>query len=301
MCARRQSQAPSMSATNSSPPGSMARPAATSSLASAGVETLTGPLVDLLKRRWLTVAIFVAAALSPVFVVGWLEGHHRPGCSLAWTLGRLGFAQVDWLTSALLWLHRPHGLLFPAICITAGLLASCSSCNWGPLRLLNHGGGALLAWLAFLPSAEALGISRAFAYVAVAFLGLLAIAVAACAFQALTRRRAQSLSSNAGSWSLEHIAASLSMNAMYVAVVPAFFPLMALWLISCYRDPPTPPPSTLSAETKWEIFLRLAAGEITEADAGQRWEVLSTVIGIRRTVEDAALAALARNPNSQAP
>jgi len=57
----------------------------------------------------------------------------------------------------------------------------------------------------------------------------------------------------------------------------------------------------LSAETKWEIFLQVTAGEITQADAARKWQVdVSTVIGIRRTVKDAALAALARAPGRPA-
>jgi transposase len=60
-------------------------------------------------------------------------------------------------------------------------------------------------------------------------------------------------------------------------------------------------PKKLSAETKWEIFLSVTAGEITQADAARRWQVdVSTVIGIRRTVKDAALAALARGPGRPA-
>jgi hypothetical protein len=56
-------------------------------------------------------------------------------------------------------------------------------------------------------------------------------------------------------------------------------------------------PTKLSAETKWEIFLSVTAGEISQADAARKWQVdVSTVIGIRRTVKDAALAALARAP-----
>ena len=55
------------------------------------------------------------------------------------------------------------------------------------------------------------------------------------------------------------------------------------------------PAKNLSAETKWEIFLQVTAGEISQADAARRWGVdVSTVIAIRRTVKDAALAALAR-------
>ena len=56
-------------------------------------------------------------------------------------------------------------------------------------------------------------------------------------------------------------------------------------------------PKNLSAETKWEIFLQITAGEISQAEAARKWQVdVSTVIGIRRTVKDAALAALARKP-----
>jgi transposase-like protein len=57
------------------------------------------------------------------------------------------------------------------------------------------------------------------------------------------------------------------------------------------------PPKKLSAETKWEIFLQVIAGEVTQADAARKWQVdVSTIIGIRRTVKDAALAALSRAP-----
>ena len=60
-------------------------------------------------------------------------------------------------------------------------------------------------------------------------------------------------------------------------------------------------PRKLSAETKWEVFLAVATGEITQADAARKWQVdVSTVIGIRRTVKDAALAALARGPGRPA-
>lgn len=59
-------------------------------------------------------------------------------------------------------------------------------------------------------------------------------------------------------------------------------------------------PTKLSAETKWEI-LQVAAGEISQADAARKWRVdVSTIIGIRRTVKDAALAALARAPGRPA-
>lgn len=60
-------------------------------------------------------------------------------------------------------------------------------------------------------------------------------------------------------------------------------------------------PKKLSAETKWEIFLQVTAGEVSQADAARKWQVdVSTVIGIRRTVKDAALAALARAPGRPA-
>jgi hypothetical protein len=53
----------------------------------------------------------------------------------------------------------------------------------------------------------------------------------------------------------------------------------------------------LSAETKWEIFLQITAGEVSRAEAARKCLVdVSTVIGIRRTVKDAALAAFARKP-----
>jgi hypothetical protein len=60
-------------------------------------------------------------------------------------------------------------------------------------------------------------------------------------------------------------------------------------------------PKKLSAETKWEIFLQVTAGEITQAEAARKWHVdVSTIIGIRRTVKDAALTALARTPGRPA-
>lgn len=60
-------------------------------------------------------------------------------------------------------------------------------------------------------------------------------------------------------------------------------------------------PRKLSAETKWEVFLSVASGEVTQADAARKWQVdVSTVIGIRRTVKDAAMAALARGPGRPA-
>lgn len=60
-------------------------------------------------------------------------------------------------------------------------------------------------------------------------------------------------------------------------------------------------PRTLSPETKWEVFLKVTSGEITQADAARKWQVdVSTIIGIRRTAKDAALAAFARKPGRPA-
>ena len=62
-------------------------------------------------------------------------------------------------------------------------------------------------------------------------------------------------------------------------------------------DSATPPrrgPRVLSPQTKWEVFLQVTSGEISQADAARKWQVdVSTVIGIRATVKDAAMAALA--------
>ena len=60
-------------------------------------------------------------------------------------------------------------------------------------------------------------------------------------------------------------------------------------------------PRVLSPETKWEIFLQITSREITQADAARKWHVdVSTIIGIRRAVKDAALAALAAKPGRPA-
>lgn len=56
-------------------------------------------------------------------------------------------------------------------------------------------------------------------------------------------------------------------------------------------------PVNLSPETKWEIFLAITAGDISQADAARKHRVdVSTIITIRRTVKEAVLAALARKP-----
>ncbi len=59
-------------------------------------------------------------------------------------------------------------------------------------------------------------------------------------------------------------------------------------------------PTSVSAETKWEIFLQITTGEITQAEAARKWRVdVSTVIGIRRTVKEAALACKPGRPGTQ--
>ena len=51
---------------------------------------------------------------------------------------------------------------------------------------------------------------------------------------------------------------------------------------------------------KWEIFLAVAQGEVSQAEAARGWRVdVSVIIAIRRSVKDAALAALARKPGRQ--
>jgi transposase-like protein len=60
-------------------------------------------------------------------------------------------------------------------------------------------------------------------------------------------------------------------------------------------------PRVLSPETKWEIFLQITSREITQADAARKWHVdVSTIIGIRRVVKDAAMAALSAKPGRPA-
>ena len=49
----------------------------------------------------------------------------------------------------------------------------------------------------------------------------------------------------------------------------------------------------LSPEAKWEVFLQVTSREMSQAEVARKWQVdVSTVIGIRRAVKDAALAAL---------
>lgn len=60
-------------------------------------------------------------------------------------------------------------------------------------------------------------------------------------------------------------------------------------------------PRVLSPQTKCEIFLQVTSGETTQADAARKRQVdLSTVIGIRRIVKDAARATLTVRPSRRA-
>ena len=57
------------------------------------------------------------------------------------------------------------------------------------------------------------------------------------------------------------------------------------------------PSKKLSPELKWEIFLKITSGEISQSDAARKFGVdVSTIIALRRCVKDASLAALSRAP-----
>jgi hypothetical protein len=50
----------------------------------------------------------------------------------------------------------------------------------------------------------------------------------------------------------------------------------------------------LSPAQKWEIFLEVTAGELTQADAARKWDVdAGTVVRVRRDAKDACLSAFA--------
>ena len=50
----------------------------------------------------------------------------------------------------------------------------------------------------------------------------------------------------------------------------------------------------LSAEEKWQVFLEVTTGQLTQADCARKWGVdVSVVIRIRKLAKDAALAAFA--------
>jgi len=59
---------------------------------------------------------------------------------------------------------------------------------------------------------------------------------------------------------------------------------------------PRPKRRRLSPEEKWQVFVEVTSGEISQADAARKWGVdVSTVIKLRRMVKDAALAAYAES------
>lgn len=52
----------------------------------------------------------------------------------------------------------------------------------------------------------------------------------------------------------------------------------------------------LTPEEKWQVFLEIITGELTQADAARKWRVdVSTVIKVRRDAKDGALALFAAN------
>lgn len=52
----------------------------------------------------------------------------------------------------------------------------------------------------------------------------------------------------------------------------------------------------LTPEEKWQVFLEITTGELTQADAARKWRVeVSTVIKLRRDAKDGALACFATN------
>lgn len=59
----------------------------------------------------------------------------------------------------------------------------------------------------------------------------------------------------------------------------------------------------LSPEEKWQVFLEVTSGELTQTDAARKWGVdTSTVIKLRKLARDGALAAFASSkPGKQRP
>ena len=57
---------------------------------------------------------------------------------------------------------------------------------------------------------------------------------------------------------------------------------------------PRPRRRQLSPEEKWQVFLEVTTGELTQRDAARKWRVdVSTVIKLRKVAKDAAMAAFA--------
>ena len=60
------------------------------------------------------------------------------------------------------------------------------------------------------------------------------------------------------------------------------------------QDPMRRQRRLLSPEQKWEIFVEVTTGELTQADAARKWGVdAGTVIRLRRDAKDACMAAFA--------
>jgi len=57
----------------------------------------------------------------------------------------------------------------------------------------------------------------------------------------------------------------------------------------------------LSPEEKWQVFLEVTSGELTQTDAARKWGVdVSTVIKLRKLARDGALAAFAASKPGRA-
>ncbi len=55
------------------------------------------------------------------------------------------------------------------------------------------------------------------------------------------------------------------------------------------------PRRLLSPEQKWEIWLEVTSGELTQADAARKWGVdVATIIKLRKDAKDACLTTFAR-------
>lgn len=58
----------------------------------------------------------------------------------------------------------------------------------------------------------------------------------------------------------------------------------------------------LSAEEKWQVFVEVTTGELTQRDAARKWRVdVSTVIKLRKVAKDAAMAAFAASKPGRPP
>jgi len=57
---------------------------------------------------------------------------------------------------------------------------------------------------------------------------------------------------------------------------------------------PRPKRRQLTPEEKWQVFLEVTSGELTQTDAARKWGVdVSTVIKLRKLAKDGALSAFA--------